>query len=192
MARKEVKGLPGRPSSFSKKIAKEVCDRLAAGESLRQICRDERLPGHHTIRRWAIEDREGFYAQYARAREIQAETFADEIVDISDDGTNDYMAKRDESGAIVGWRENGEYLARSRLRVDTRKWIMSRILPKKYGDKAPAAPETGTSGNAFEFTMTIDGANKQQIELKATQNATPADKMIEGEVLDFSPMGDDE
>jgi hypothetical protein len=78
---------------------------------------------------------EAFGQQYARAREAQAEYLVDEIVEIADDGTNDYMAIRDSEGEIAGWRENGEYIQRSRLRVDARKWAASKLAPKKYGDK---------------------------------------------------------
>ena len=58
----------GRPSAYSEKNAAEVCERLAAGESLRAICRDGHMPPESTIRGWAIEDYSGFSARYARAR----------------------------------------------------------------------------------------------------------------------------
>ncbi|CAB4121084.1 hypothetical protein UFOVP154_22 [uncultured Caudovirales phage] len=76
-----------------------------------------------------------FAEQYARAREAQADTLADELTDIADDGSNDWMERKDAEGVIIGWRENGEAVQRSRLRVDTRKWIASKLKPKKYGDK---------------------------------------------------------
>src|SRR5690606_9867730 len=78
---------------------------------------------------------QSFSEQYTRAREIQAETLVDEILEISDDGSNDYMQRISEDGGVTGWRENGEALARSKLRVDTRKWVASKILAKKYGDR---------------------------------------------------------
>jgi hypothetical protein len=65
---------------------------------------------------------EPFGQQHARAREAQAEHLVDEIIEIADDGTNDYMEQRDAEREIIGWRENGEYIQRSRLRVDARKW----------------------------------------------------------------------
>ena len=94
--------MTGRPSTYSQEIADEVCRRLAGGESLRAICRDEGIPDESTVRLWALDDREGFAAQYARAREVQFLAIADELLEIADDGRNDWMQRRgnDERG---GW-----------------------------------------------------------------------------------------
>lgn len=108
----------GRPTIFSEAVADEICTRLANGESLRSICaedREDHVPAMGTVLRWVVEN-EIFREHYVRAREIQAETLADDIVTIAD-GTSDGDVQRD------------------RLRVDARKWVASKILPKKYGDK---------------------------------------------------------
>lgn len=130
--------MAGRPSKYSQQIADQICNRLAAGESLRGICRDDELPDAGTVFRWLSCQDEAFATfreQYARAREIQADALVDEILEISDDGTNDWMERQDEDGENSGWRINGEHIQRSRLRVDSRKWFASKVLPKKYGDK---------------------------------------------------------
>lgn len=101
--------------------------------SLREVCRDEAMPAESTVRKWALEDREGFHAQYTRAREIGYLGMADELPEIADDGSNDWMERNDPDNP--GWDANGEHLQRSRLRVDTRKWILSKMLPKVYGEK---------------------------------------------------------
>lgn len=75
-----------------------------------------------------------------RAREAQADTLADELLDISDDARNDWM-KRNHGDDDPGWVANGEHIQRSRLRVDTRKWIASKLKPKKYGDKLELASD---------------------------------------------------
>lgn len=125
----------GRPVEFNQEIADEICARLADGESLRRICLDERMPPRRTVFGWLFNPKlEHFKHQYTYAREMQAESFADEMNDISDDGTNDYMETVDSEGA-VSYRLNGEHIQRSRLRIDTRKWIASKLKPKKYGDK---------------------------------------------------------
>jgi hypothetical protein len=67
---------------------------------------------------------------YARAREAQAELYASEIIDISDDATQDELFT-DEGKRVC----NAEFVMRSKLRVDARKWVASKLLPKKYGDK---------------------------------------------------------
>lgn len=126
----KVKKPIGRPSLYRQDIADKICQRLASGESLRKICRDEDMPTESTVRQWALDDVHGFYAQYARAREVQAEVIAEEILSISDDGLNDTY--EDDEGNT---RTNHDVIARSRLRVDARKWYLSKVMPKKYGER---------------------------------------------------------
>ena len=124
----------GRPSDYSPEIVDLICERIADGVSLREICRTEDMPSKAAVFRWLAAHAE-FRDQYARAREAQADALADELLDIADDGDNDWMERKGEDGQSLGWRENGEAIQRSRLRVDTRKWIASKLKPKKYGDK---------------------------------------------------------
>lgn len=124
----------GRPSEFTQGVADDICKRLGLGESLRTICRDDELPCCSTVFKWLNQQPE-FAEQYARARETQADSLFDEILDIADDGTNDWMEAHDKEGANIGWRENGEALRRSQLRIDARKWMAGKLKPKKYGDK---------------------------------------------------------
>ena len=124
----------GRPCIFDRAIFEQIAERVSNGETLKSVCdSDEKFPSAPTVRRWVVEDREGISALYARARECQMEAWADDIVEIADDGRNDWMTiKRGGEDVEV---PNQEVLQRSRLRVDTRKWIASKILPKKFGDK---------------------------------------------------------
>lgn len=121
----------GRPSDFSPEIANEICERLAKGESLRSITgadRDDFMPGQTTVYRW-LEENEEFRKQYAHARERQADHYAEEIVDIAD-GRDDWKPTDAEiAQAIVRDPQ------RDRLRIDARKWVASKLAPKKYGDK---------------------------------------------------------
>jgi hypothetical protein len=137
----------GRPSSYTPEIGEKICARLIDGESLRAICRDEDMPDRQTVTNWLIKD-ETFFGQYTRAREAQADCLVDEILEISDDGRNDWMERRSEAekgaGVESGWVLNGEHVQRSRLRVDTRKWFASKVFPKRYGDKVEhSGPEGG-------------------------------------------------
>lgn len=104
------------------------------GESLRTICCDPDMPARSTVHLWLASDRD-FSDHYAIARDRQADTIFDEILDIADDGSNDWMEKRDDEGGNLGWKENGEAISRSRLRVDARKWMAGKLRPKKYGEK---------------------------------------------------------
>lgn len=124
----------GRPSGFNDDIAAEICGRLADGQSLRTICRDEHMPDASTVFRW-LKSNDDFRQQYAHARELQAEAFAEDILEIADDGANDWMERTGKDGESVGWMLNGEHVQRSRLRIDARKWLASKLAPKKYGDK---------------------------------------------------------
>lgn len=123
----------GRPTSYSQDVAEVILERLADGQSLRSICAIEGMPGRTTVYRWVLDDVEGFRNQYTRAREIQAYALEDDLRDIADNGSNDWMERNDPDNP--GWTVNGEHLQRSRLRVDTRKWVASKILPKVYGEK---------------------------------------------------------
>jgi hypothetical protein len=125
----------GRPSKFTQAIADQICERLAAGETLRSICEVEGMPPENTVRRWAIDVDNPFSAQYARAREVGYEKMADELLEIADDGTNDFIERSKESGDTYKVVDQ-EHIARSRLRVETRKWLLSKALPKVYGEKS--------------------------------------------------------
>lgn len=141
----------GRPSDYSEEVTFRICARLADGESLRAICRDEDMPDKATVFRW-LAAHEEFRDQYARAREAQADTLVDEILEISDDGRNDYMANLGEGEDTLAYRLNGEHVQRSKLRVDSRKWFASKVAPKKYGDKVQAE-FSGPDGGAIPFKM---------------------------------------
>jgi len=124
----------GRPTIFSDGLAASILERLADGESLRSICADDEMPARSTVFKWLSEN-PIFSDQYTRAREEQADAIFDEILDIADDGSNDWMERRNSDGENIGWQENGEALRRSVLRVDARKWVAGKLRPKKYGDR---------------------------------------------------------
>lgn len=124
----------GRPTSFTNEIAAIILERLSDGESLRTICSADGMPNRSTVFRWLSQNKE-FCDQYTYAREEQADALFDEILDIADDGTNDWMERKDKDDQSIGWVENGEALRRSALRVDARKWMAGKMRPKKYGDK---------------------------------------------------------
>jgi hypothetical protein len=126
----QVKRKRGNQLTYDKETAHAICVRLARGETLRAICRDEEFPPESTVRTWVLEDWDGFAAQYATARQLGLDTMADQLLEIADDGRNDYTADR--QGNLV---PNQEHINRSRLRVDTRKWYLSKLAPKRYGEK---------------------------------------------------------
>jgi hypothetical protein len=97
------------------------------------------MPPEPTVRGWSLDaSLTDFVAQYALARQAGYARMAEELLEIADDGTNDWMEREDGSPAL-----NSEHVQRSRLRVDTRKWLLSKVLPKIYGDKLQIGGDGG-------------------------------------------------
>ena len=141
----------GRPSSFTQEIADAMLARLSVGESLRSICEEDGFPSKVTVLHWLSANIE-FRTQYSHAKELAAEAIAEELFEISDDGRNDWMQRLAFKGALPSWEPCGEHINRSRLRVDTRKWYLSKIMPKKYGDKVQQEV-SGPDGGAVPINL---------------------------------------
>jgi hypothetical protein len=118
--------------NWTPELEQSILLRIAHGESVRQITADKEMPASSSVYEHLIESK-GFAEQYARAREAQMEAMADEILEIADDGSNDFMTVT--KGDLEYNVENKEVTNRSRIRVDARKWLMSKLNPKKYGDR---------------------------------------------------------
>ena len=119
----------GRPTDYSLELAAAICERIADGQSLKSICLSEEMPCKSTVYLWLARDNV-FLDMYTRAREDQADTLADEIIDIADDGARDYI-KQEDGREVVDY----DHITRSRLRVDARKWVAAKLKPRKYGDR---------------------------------------------------------
>lgn len=132
----------GRISDYTQDIATLICERIVEGESLRSICKAEDMPAIRTVFQW-LAKHEIFAQQYARAREAQADTLADEIIDIADTPMVGVTIKTDEEGKVE--TTEGDMIAHRRLQVDARKWIASKLKPKKYGDKLDLDHSGGVS-----------------------------------------------
>ena len=134
----------GRPSDYTQELADQICSQLAEGKSMRTVCLPDDMPDKSTVFRW-LRTHDEFRDQYERAKDESADALIEETLDIADDGTNDYITRENSDGSeyeVV----NSEHIQRSRLRVDTRKWIASKLKPKKYGDKIQqqvSAPDGG-------------------------------------------------
>lgn len=111
----------GRPSSYTPEIGDDICERLANGESLRRICLTPNYPRQATVFRWLAAN-EQFREQYRVAREAQADTLADEIIDIADGKKALYEGLEPD-------------VQRDKLSVHARQWVASKLKAKVYGDK---------------------------------------------------------
>ena len=121
-----------------------ILTELSIGKSLRQILENnDELPARKTLYEWLASDKE-VSQHYANTCEVRAESIFDEMIDIADDTSNDTIHL--ESGE----KANSEWINRSRLRIDTRKWILSKMNPKKYGDKMEADVNMKLKVNQYE------------------------------------------
>jgi hypothetical protein len=125
---------------YSKELADHFCRLIVQGMSFRHAAREIGLP-HSTIWGWRA-DYPYFTEQYARAARARAHSFQEEILEIADDATNDWMERERKDGSVEVVVDH-EHIARSRERIATRKWIMSKMLPKLYGERAGPAGDDG-------------------------------------------------
>lgn len=135
----------GKPVTYSAELAGEICEAIASSaRGLARICREnERFPAASTVYAW-LEAHAEFRERYARARLRQAELLADECLDIADDASEDTVTTA--RGDVL----NREWLQRSKLRVDTRKWMAAKLAPKKYGtEKQEVTHEAGDTLTEF-------------------------------------------
>ena len=124
-------------------IAAVICTRISCGESLRQICMEERMPVHSTIYLWLLQNKQ-FSDNYTRAREEQADTLADEIQAIADEPPQEIIDDKGVSRTDSGW------VTWQKNRVDARKWVAAKLKPKKYGERQVLA---GDADNPLEVNV---------------------------------------
>lgn len=136
----------GRPSLFTQEIADEICERLAKGETLAQICKADNMPAVRTVSDWKAAHAT-FSADFAHAREEGYDAIAQQCLDIADETSNDTVY------GDSGPRANSEWITRSKLRVDTRLKLLAKWDPKRYGDKVQL---TGDGGGPLETKSTLD------------------------------------
>lgn len=145
------KAKEGRPTKKTAKLLAEICAKLAEGKSTRLVCTEVGI-SQRVLWNWLANDEE-FMRQYARAKEIGAELLFEEMLDIADDGSNDWMERNDKDNA--GYQFNGEHVNRSRLRVDARKWYLSKLVPKKYGERLINEHQGGDPDHPIMQNVTV-------------------------------------
>jgi len=132
------------------KIFDEICDLIVNGYSLRSALLTLNNIHASDFFRWLRDDEEK-NKQYARASVERAEFMREEILDIADDGSNDWMERFNKKGESIGFEVNKEHIQRSKLRTDVRHWHMSKVNPKKYGN----VPESNGKDEDNEITIKI-------------------------------------
>lgn len=145
------------PVTYTPELAAEILEKLSEGQSLRTACKPDHLPAVSTWFLW-MRAHVGLSEQYTQAKQEAADAFTEDILDIADDGTNDWMADNYDKGKTPGYALNGENIQRSKLRIETRRWLASKLKPKKYGDKLDL-----TSGGEKLPTPILGGQSQQTI-----------------------------
>lgn len=113
---------------YTPDLANEILYEIASGRFINGVCKDPGMPHERSVRLWVINDHDGFAAKYAQACEMRADRLFEETIEIADDGSIDMDM---ETGKILY-----ENVQRSKLRIDTRKFMISKMVPKKYGPPA--------------------------------------------------------
>ena len=139
---------------YTPEFAAEVCRRMSEGDSLRQVCRDNGVP-ESTVRQWVRDNPDDFASQYQAARVLQVESWSDLIVELSN---RDDLEPNDK-----------------RLRVDTLKWLMSKLAPKRYGERLLVA---GDAENPLQVKQ-VSLSSLSSDQLDALERFTAA--MIEAQ-----------
>jgi hypothetical protein len=132
-----------RPTSYTPEMARRICEELASSGSLRAVCRNEWAPNRSTITRWVVDNVNGFAAEYARAKELGIDDFVEETLEIADEDPARNLHGVD-SGAV----------AHAKVRIETRRWLAERMLPRKYGSKS-GLELTGSDGGPVKSQITI-------------------------------------
>jgi hypothetical protein len=139
-------------SIYTPALADTICRRISEGESLRAICRNPGMPTEGAVRAWTRDNRDGFGARYRLARELQLEFWADQIVAIADEGDRDPRDRQ--------------------VRIDTRKWLMSKLAPRRYGDRLLVAGEAENPLHILHQQVSLDRLSP--VQLDALENLAAA------------------
>ncbi len=118
-----------RDVELTSELFLRVCDRLVEGETLTMICADRTMPSTKQFNRYLYTDEKALDTYY-RAREMQMECYAEEALTIANDDSDD--SSIDDRGRRIS---HNEVVQRARVKIDTIKFMMSKMAPKRFGDK---------------------------------------------------------
>ena len=152
---------------YDAELAAKVLDLLAQSGSLRRVCRELGV-SRNSIIPWVVDNTEGFGDAYARAKEHGIDTLVEETLDIADDGSNDYMET--EHGPAL----NSESIQRSKVRVETRRWLAERLAPRRYGLRQGL--DVTSSDGTFQMDDTARSARVAQLVALAAKRKEDDEK----------------
>ena len=132
-------------TNYTREVADAICARMSEGESLRSICRSAGMPSEGTVRGWAVRDHDGFGERYRAARLLLVEYWADQILDIADEPDLDPRDRQ--------------------IRVHTRQWMMSKLAPRRFGDKLQLAGDPEQPLQVMHKSVNLADLTDEQIEI---------------------------
>lgn len=143
----DEKSLGGRPVIYTKELGEKLCYKIATtNKGVRRICEDKSMPSKSTVYRWLNDEENAeFRDMYARAQEMRADMLAAEMLEIADDNSLDREA-------FVGIN----HIQRDKLRIDTRKFIAAKLMPKKWGDRI----DVTSGGEKLGITVMLPDNNR--------------------------------
>lgn len=136
MGARTSRKLPTRTGAevYSRELSDRVFADIATGMTLNEACSKPGMPSKDSVRRWVLHNVDGCAARHDEARMLMALSWADEIITISDDATNDWMDRHTKHGNVERVVDH-EHIARSKLRTDNRRWLVGKLIPALYGDR---------------------------------------------------------
>lgn len=165
-------------------LAEEICVRLSNGESLASILKSPNMPTKWAVFGWLRNpEYKWFEKQYREARANQIDTLVDQIPDIADDATNDYMERARADGSVDSVVDS-EHIRRSQIRIMARQWLAERIAPKKYGPKAEMALANPDGSKLAAPTQIVLVAATVEDAQRLLEDE---DKFANGDVIDMEP-----
>lgn len=157
---------PGRPSTYTPATAELIAARLCDGETLTEICKTPGMPTRQCVHKWRMRI-PAFDDLYLRARAVGMESMSDDLLTIADDDTGDLLPDGSPNSANV---------QRSRLMVDSRKFLMAKLAPKIYGDRV----EVEHSGTV-DHAVTLSDRERMRRLLSFTAQDVAAGVTVDGE-----------
>src|SRR5579871_3891881 len=140
-----------RPSSYTEQIGEEICLEIATTDKgLEEICSVDEFPEARTVYRWIIKHEE-FCQKYARAKELQTQILADQIIPIADTPKVGVKTVDKPTGVET---TTGDMIEHRRLQIEARKWLLGKLMPKKYGDKVQAEV-SGADGGPIQASIAV-------------------------------------
>jgi hypothetical protein len=149
----DLPGKAGRRSSYTLELAESFCAELACGRPMKEICADPGMPDARTIFRW-LNQHEEFQRLYGIARAAACDAMAAEILEIADDTSSDWIEEPSKSGNGRVRRADNAVVQRARLRIESRKWLLSKLKPEKYGD-VQQTQLTGPGGGPLQIERSL-------------------------------------